>query len=280
MKGLGARLRWGLPISLGVILVISLDLWAGGEGWGLTLLALLFGTGALLEGIKLGTPRVSDRVLGVLLFGGTFLLWSVPTYRSALGFEDGIPLAWMLGLPLFLAPVITEAVPSIPKARWRGALHALLVSQWLVTPVLACVMVSEDPLGAHLFLCALIMIKGSDTGAYLIGRPFGKTPLHPVSPRKTVEGLLGAIGAACLLGVAYSLILQHETFPVSQAIFFGILAAVAGQLTDLQESAFKRATGAKNSGETIPGLGGMLDMMDSLILAIPLIVWLRTLLHG
>ena len=141
-------------------------------------------------------------------------------------------------------------------------------------------MVSVDPLGAHLFLCALIMIKGSDTGAYLIGRPFGRTPLHPVSPRKTVEGLLGAVGAACLLGVAYSLILQHETFPVSQAIFFGVLAAVAGQLTDLQESAFKRAAGAKNSGETIPGLGGMLDMMDSLILAIPLIVWLRTLLQG
>ena len=279
MKGLGARLRWGVPISIAVILVISFDLQAGGQGWGLLGLALLFGTGAVVEAIRLGSKNRFDLILGVLLFGGSFLLWSMPSLRTLIGFESGIPMALVLGLPLLLAPVITEAIPAIPRARWRGAIHALLVSQWLVPPVLACAMVSSDPLGAHLFLCALIMVKGSDTGAYLVGRPFGRTPLHPVSPRKTVEGLMGAIGAAVLLGTVYSLVLQHESFPVSQAVFFGILAALAGQLTDLQESAFKRAAGAKNSGETIPGLGGMLDMMDSLILAIPLIVWLRTILH-
>ena len=85
------------------------------------------------------------------------------------------------------------------------------------------------------------------------------------------------MGSATLIGIAYAVILQHESFPISQAAFLGLLMALAGQLTDLQESALKRSMGAKNSGDTIPGLGGMLDMMDSLILAIPLIVWLRSL---
>ena len=277
MKGLGTRLRWAIPISLAVILVIFLDLWAGWNGRGLVGLALLFGVGAMLEGIKLGTRRGSDLALGLLCFSGSFLMLSTEKYRRLLGLEDGIPFAVVLGLPLFLAPLITELAPSIHRARWRGSFHAILVSQWLVMPVLACVSMSTDPLGSHLFLCALLMVKGSDTGAYLIGRPFGRTPLHPISPRKTVEGLLGAMGSSTLIGIAYAVILQHESFPISQAAFLGLLMALAGQLTDLQESALKRSMGAKNSGDTIPGLGGMLDMMDSLILAIPLIVWLRSL---
>ena len=277
MKGLGDRLRWGIPISLGVTLVIGFDLWAGGDGIGLIILALLFGVGAVIEGVKLCSRSGGDIAIGLICFVGTFLLFATESNRQLIGFETGIPPALLLGLPLFLAPLITELAPSVAKARWRGALHALLVSQWMVMPVLACVSMARDPLGAHLFLCALLMVKGSDTGAYLIGRPFGRTPLHPISPRKTVEGLIGAVVAGVAMGVVYSLTLQHESFGISQAAFFGVLMALAGQLTDLQESAFKRAGGAKNSGDTIPGLGGLLDMMDSLILAIPLIVWLRTL---
>ena len=110
-----------------------------------------------------------------------------------------------------------------------------------------------------------------------MGRSVGRIPLHPISPRKTVEGLLGAIGASVLAGAIYSYALADPGFPVSQACFIGVLVALAGQLTDLQESALKRAAGVKDSGRTIPGLGGVLDMMDSLILTIPLVFWLRTL---
>ncbi len=276
MKGLGARLRWGIPISLAIIGVVFLDLWGGGDGKGLQLLAVLFGAGAVIEGVRLGSKWRADVIIGLLFFCTIFLLLATEMGKSVPGFENGVSPVWMLGLPLFLAPLITELAPSIPGARWRGILHAILISVWLAMPVLACASISSDPLGAHLFLCALLMVKGSDTGAYLIGRPFGRTPLHPISPRKTVEGLLGAVVVAAILGALYAAILQHESFPVSEAVFFGALVAFAGQLTDLQESALKRSVGAKNSGDTIPGLGGLLDMMDSLILAIPLIVWLRS----
>jgi len=123
--------------------------------------------------------------------------------------------------------------------------------------------------GAHWVLWLWIIIGVSDTGAYYVGSNFGKHALAKhVSPKKTVEGALGGLGAAALVGLLYALIfIDGISFPM--AIFFSIVTAASGQLGDLFESALKRAGGIKDSGTILPGHGGVLDRIDGLIFAAP-----------
>ena len=113
------------------------------------------------------------------------------------------------------------------------------------------------------------VIWASDIGAYSIGIPFGKHRLYEkVSPKKSIEGLIGALAAAA--GMA---LLCRAWFmpPVStgEAIALGLVLASVGTVGDLAESLFKRAAGVKDSGGIIPGHGGILDRMDSMLFAAP-----------
>lgn len=115
------------------------------------------------------------------------------------------------------------------------------------------------------------VIWASDIGAYSIGIPFGKHRLYEkISPKKSIEGLIGALAAAA--GMA---LLCRSWFmpPVStgEAIALGLVLASVGTLGDLAESLFKRAAGVKDSGGIIPGHGGILDRMDSMLFAAPVL---------
>jgi phosphatidate cytidylyltransferase len=122
------------------------------------------------------------------------------------------------------------------------------------------------------------VIWASDIGAYSIGIPFGKHRLYEkVSPKKSMEGLIGALAAAA--GMA---LLCRNWFmpPVStgEAIALGLVLASVGTVGDLTESLFKRAAGVKDSGAIIPGHGGVLDRMDSMLFAAPVLyfyLWMR-----
>ncbi len=115
-----------------------------------------------------------------------------------------------------------------------------------------------------------------DSGAYFVGSRFGRRPLAPrVSPKKTWEGTLGGTAATVLVAIAGSGFLWPR-LPWAVAAAVGILLAVAGLLGDLAESAIKRAAGVKDSGALIPGHGGVLDRLDSLMFAAPVLyglVW-------
>jgi phosphatidate cytidylyltransferase len=108
-----------------------------------------------------------------------------------------------------------------------------------------------------------------DTGGYLGGRFFGKTPLHPqVSPKKTREGLLGALGGAMSGGLlAHFWYLPSISLPA--ALGLGLFCGLLGQLGDLAESLIKRSVNAKDSGWIVPGHGGLLDRVDALLLVSP-----------
>lgn len=123
----------------------------------------------------------------------------------------------------------------------------------------------------------LAVAKFTDAGALLFGMAFGRTPLAPrISPRKTVEGLAGGV----LVGVSVSWLvayLAHSQFGLLPAQFQGwpvallaIPVSLASGLSDLLASALKREAGAKDSGHTIPGIGGVLDLTDSLLLSAPI----------
>jgi phosphatidate cytidylyltransferase len=119
--------------------------------------------------------------------------------------------------------------------------------------------------GWRWLLFTIAAVFGSDSGGYFAGRSFGRRPLLPeVSPKKTVEGSMGAVGGA-VLSVLLMHVLLHPTRSAGEAIGLGVVLSVLAQFGDLCESALKRAFGAKDSGWIIPGHGGILDRLDSLL---------------
>lgn len=115
----------------------------------------------------------------------------------------------------------------------------------------------------------LVVIFFGDTGAYLLGKLWGRRKLVPIaSPRKTWEGSIGGIVFACLGALVVQQFLLKDII-LWKAILCGILVHAVAQVSDALESLFKRAVGVKDSSNMLPGHGGFLDRIDSLILATP-----------
>ncbi|WP_196605337.1 phosphatidate cytidylyltransferase [Pectinatus haikarae] len=126
-------------------------------------------------------------------------------------------------------------------------------------------------IGLYLIWLTLIGTWASDTFAYFIGFFLGKHKLCPlISPKKTIEGFVGG-----LIGTVASVSLAgwYAGFPLWSMCFLGVLVAIVATLGDLVESIFKRYTGIKDSGNLIPGHGGVLDRFDSLIFTAPLVYY-------
>jgi len=124
--------------------------------------------------------------------------------------------------------------------------------------------------GPALLLFAMVIIWVSDTAAYFVGRAAGKHPMAPqLSPKKTwegaVAGFVGSLAAALVF-------MPWVNVPLVHLLGMAALGNVAGQMGDLLESGYKRSAGIKDSGSLLPGHGGVLDRIDALILAIP-VVW-------
>lgn len=117
----------------------------------------------------------------------------------------------------------------------------------------------------------LLILWGSDSGAYFAGTYFGKKKLFErISPKKTWEGFLGGFLTAILIATIYA---QYcRDFSQTQWIFIAIIIVITGTLGDLVESLFKRSLAIKDSGSLIPGHGGFLDRFDGLLLSLPFII--------
>ena len=128
--------------------------------------------------------------------------------------------------------------------------------------------------GIYLIFIPFVLAMVSDTGAYFAGRFFGKHKLAPVvSPNKTVEGVIGGVGATVLAMIIYCLIMQFGfklRVNYAFAVIYGLLGSLAGVFGDLSFSAIKRQVGIKDYGNLIPGHGGILDRFDSTTLVAPL----------
>ncbi len=135
--------------------------------------------------------------------------------------------------------------------------------------------------GAYLFVLALykdfgmealiwlvLIVAGADTGAYIIGKSFGKTPFSPTSPNKTLEGVLGGVSVATILGTFYGV----EFVNPFLSFFISLVCAVGAVFGDLFESYLKRRAGVKDSGNLFPGHGGMLDRVDGYLFSSVLMV--------
>jgi len=134
------------------------------------------------------------------------------------------------------------------------------------------------PEGPRLLLFALVIIWVGDTVAYFVGRAVGKHALAPqLSPKKTWEGAVASFVGSLLVGFVFT---RWLSAPLPHLLTMAAIANVGGQVGDLLESAYKRSAGMKDSGGLLPGHGGMLDRIDALVLAIPVVWYYWTLVYS
>lgn len=125
--------------------------------------------------------------------------------------------------------------------------------------------------GLNWLFYSLFIMWATDSGAYFIGKAMGKRKLWPeISPNKTVEGSIGGVVCGLLVAVAFLFFSDIDASPLKLLVITALLS-VFGQLGDLAESAFKRKYNVKDSGNILPGHGGILDRFDSLLFVWPLI---------
>ncbi len=130
--------------------------------------------------------------------------------------------------------------------------------------------------GLTITVLGFICIWAADIGAYTFGKFFGRTRLSEISPKKTVEGAVFGIVGSMAVGIAGSQLLHWPGFP-GMGLILGLLVGIASLVGDLTESMMKRDAGVKDSGQLIPGHGGILDRADSYVFTAPIVYYFLTL---
>lgn len=134
--------------------------------------------------------------------------------------------------------------------------------------------VSARGVGFEVLLYALFVVWATDIGAYMIGRKYGKRKLWPeVSPNKTIEGSLGGILCAVVVAALFLVLTPNKelfAYGLPIMLILTVLFSIVGQFGDLVESSIKRHYGVKDSGNILPGHGGILDRFDSLLFVFPM----------
>ena len=225
--------------------------------------------------VVLGLPAVYEffRITGVsknlpfTIFGIVFTLLFI--LYPHLGYANSLPIILTSGLILSLILLVFLPVKEGAFQHWAWMMAGILYVGWL----LGLMVFLRLEAGRNWVFLALFTTFASDTAAYFIGKAFGKHKMAPkISPGKTWEGAIAGVFGAVILSMCFTLSTPLQLpFNCGQAIILGILISVFGQIGDLAESALKRSGGVKDSGNLMPGHGGMLDRMDSVIFAMAVI---------
>ena len=179
---------------------------------------------------------------------------------------SGFFLLALLALFLFSIYNLDDLNKAMPKLG-VGMLGVVYISCLLSYLVL----LRDSDFGNLLVLFLLAVVWITDTSAYYVGKNFGKTKLLPlVSPNKTVEGAIGGLAGGLIASVAFK-IFFFSTLTFFDALFLPLILSATSQMGDLFESFVKRWAGVKDMGSLIPGHGGMLDRIDGLLFAAPVL---------
>lgn len=152
----------------------------------------------------------------------------------------------------------------------KSLAYSFLSLCYIVLPLFAMVVING--LSSALLLLLFVMIWMNDTGAFLVGCTIGKHRLFErISPKKSWEGFWGGVVFSTLSGIGYYYFID-QSYPLTFFIILGVIVSVSATYGDLVESMFKRSLGVKDSGSLIPGHGGILDRIDSLLFVLPAVV--------
>jgi phosphatidate cytidylyltransferase len=217
----------------------------------------LLNLAALHEFFAMTFPgRLGEQALGVVFGAGLFL--RVLQFESPIGdIAVSVLLLIYFSLYLFMPGELKERLMRLALILLGGFYLGYLLPHWILLFRLAQ--------GRYWVAFVLFVIMSGDTAAYFVGKRFGTRKLAPsLSPGKTLEGCLGYIGGSTVVGLATGLWFFPE-LAAGELVALLLILSILGQLGDLFESWIKRAFAVKDSGHLLPGHGGILDRVDSLI---------------
>ena len=266
--------------------VVFVAIMAGGILWnswsylglfsGIALLAL-WEYYSLIDKTEKGTQKIPGMILGLILIGaccGKYFFETHPILKF-----PGIHFIILL-FPLFLIGKLfgKNSDFGIFSPTLFGILYAVLPFCYLIL-FYSSVSYYNSENNSRVVLGVFILIWSNDTFAYLVGRTIGKTKLFErISPKKTWEGTIG--GVLCSQGIAYLLSIYFTELALIHWLVMALLVSVFGTLGDLVESQLKRSLGVKDSGNILPGHGGILDRFDGILIAAPFVVAYLMLIHA
>ncbi len=253
--------------------------------WPLVLVIAAFGILGTWEYIRFQGDDAGGRPYGIFLLTVASFYWLVVAW---FGFRSrsAIPLPGQEAIPLWVdAATLLVIVHGSFALALRGPLEGERTLQWILGAFggalftilpgaffLRLLFFGENDTGAHLLFLMILVVKFGDMGAYLIGSLIGRHKMIPhISPKKTWEGFGGAILGSCFAFAGIMLFDGANLVPLHWAtgLGFAVLLSLAGVHGDLAESVLKRCHGVKDSGQTLPGIGGILDLTDSMLFAAP-----------
>lgn len=267
----GAPPRWKRLASAVVLIPAFLWIAMGAPAWLFRLLVVAVSAIACQEFARMfartGRPIHPRLTVGV----GAALTASFAASLDTIAQVDGTTILWMPGLVLTVGVALILSAPLWGAGRLAvestaNTLFGVVYVGWLLGYAILLRARADGPV---LVLFLVGVTWAGESAAYLIGSAIGRHQLAPViSPRKTVEGavaqVVATVGAAALLG-AWLL----PACRLGTSLLAGALLGVVGQFGDLAESAIKRSVGTKDTGSLIPGHGGVLDRIDSLLFNVP-----------
>ncbi len=228
---------------------------------------------ALLGRARVPHYPVTGLVGGCLLITATWISLQYGNRVFNGGVEAGVTALILMGLFLrqFMKPDSERPMEAM-AATFFGVMYVAFLLNFIGKLLMAW----EVHEGRALFVYLLVVVKFADSGAYFIGCAVGRHKLIPrISPAKTWEGCIGGVLTAVIASQVYLWWTDHALGPVTlsrtEGIVLAVLLAVSGILGDLGESFIKRAADVKDSGRWIHGMGGALDVLDSLLFAAPVL---------
>jgi len=267
------RLQSGLLIA---VALIAAAFWL--PSWGVLLLLMIVCGVAMLEFYALLDAARIPHFKYVGFFGGLAL--TAATWWSSAGGAGGPSVGQSAVLFLVTAATFLRQFPQKnndrPLETVSGTLLGVLYVAFMFN-FFTKILVTWGDFGGRLFVLYLVfVVKLTDVGAYFIGCSIGRHKLIPrISPAKTWEGCLGGVftgmAGSCFFWVLCGGNFGGADVRLLDAVLLGPLLAVLGTIGDLTESLFKRAAGVKDSGRIILGMGGLLDVLDSLLFAAPML---------
>lgn len=209
--------------------------------------------------------NIFNSISGVVLF----VLSSLTTYISN---NHIIIFAVFI---LYLMLLLSASIFSKSENNLKKSIYSVFGHAYITLPFV--ILLHLNDVNIIISLAIFVLIWVNDTAAYLVGSLFGKNKLiERISPKKTIEGFVGGVAFTIIGGIifAYTTCIHNFTF----WIIFAGLVSVFGTIGDLFESLIKRSYKVKDSGKLIPGHGGILDRIDSLLVAIPVIYLYTTIM--